>query len=117
MIWAMILVAFAAWGVAVGNVSLHEQDSGLAGAAPLRDGTCGIFVGPLFDIVQDPQAVITHEVGHCIGYDHPDEWKLTIMIPNIPAPTEEDLAAPLTHDPWFEPFQFRYVVGVASDHN
>ena len=97
MIWQLLLAAFIAWGVAPFPVSLHETESGVAGAAPLRDGTCGIFIGPSFYVMGIDQAsVMIHEVGHCLSYD--------------------DLGAGLTpeiaHPPWFESFEFRLTVAI-----
>ena len=123
MIWIMILIAFAAWGTAMGNVSLRFEPSQVSSgaAAPLRDGTCGIFIGPSFETLVAtgasewfPQAVITHEVGHCLGYDHPTEYRPSIMIPNVPKPTIEDLNS-TPHEPWFQPFTYRLTVGIARD--
>lgn len=114
---ALLIIAFAAWGQAVGWVTFHEQPTGVAAAAPLRDGSCGIFIGPLFWISPQlgaadwfPQAVMTHEVGHCLGHDHPAVWRESIMVPNIPAPNAADLA--LTPGPrWFDPWAYSLSIG------
>ena len=124
VIWLMILTAFAAWGVPAFHVSVHEEPLQVASAAaaPLRDGSCGIFIGPTFEIIDEltntegfQQAVISHEVAHCLGYDHPTEYRPTIMIPNVLGPTLGDLIAPFTHEPWHEPFQYRAFAPVAAD--
>ncbi len=118
-LWAMLLIAFAAWGQAVGFVTFHYeplQPSGGA-AAPLLDGSCGIFIGPSFETSVAsgaaewfPQATITHEVGHCLGHDHPAVYRESIMIPNIPAPNAEDLALP-PGPRWFDPWAHRLMLG------
>ncbi len=109
----LVLLAFIAWGVTPFEVTIEDTpyQKAPAAAAILQDDSCGIFIGPLFYVSVAygapewfPQAVITYEIGHCLGLDHPEEYKLSIMVPNVPSPTVEDLR--LIHD-------FRYKVFVS----
>ena len=110
LILALISAAWLLWGVSnppavnVGYVPAQGQVEALGG---LNLGVCDIAVTPIFAAASAAlqQAIILHEVGHCLGLAHSTS-PADIMFPTVTDPPS--ITVPSWHDlyRYHQTFQF-----------
>lgn len=88
---ALVAAALVIWGwfapvhITVDEHAPHEHPTWLASASLYWDGHCVIKVWPeSWRPVHDPQEIITHEVGHCLGLDHIERQGIMSAIGDYP---------------------------------